>query len=238
MTYLDIIFIAILIVTSATGAVKGFIKTLFGFASTIVALIFAYLFYGLLSNLLIESTKLYGFFQEKIAGALDLKSLSQSVVSNIDRKDMIQGIQVPDFLKNLLIQNDNSEIYHVLGIHTNNSASDYVSSFLATIAINVLAFVILFILGLIIIGIVASLLDVVAKLPVLKQLNHLSGFVIGLATGIIMLWVVSLGLYLFVSMQGTSNLQSVIEESSFVLIFYNNNWLMNFLGDITKSILK
>jgi len=238
MTYLDFIFLGIIVITSTMGAVKGLIKTLFGFASTMLSLIIAYLFYGVLANLLIESTKLYSFFQEKISDALDLNALSQSVVSNIDRKEMIQGIQVPDFLKNLLIENDNSEIYNVLGIHANNQASNYVSSFLATIAINVMAFIILFILAMIIIGILSSLLDLVAKLPVLKQVNHISGFLVGLVTGVLMLWVLSLGLYLFISMQGTSNLQALIDDSPFVLIFYNNNWLLNFLSDITKSIFK
>ncbi|MDA3847615.1 MAG: CvpA family protein [Vallitaleaceae bacterium] len=238
MTYLDFIFIGIIVFSSVAGAIKGLITTVFGFLSTVIALIFAYVFYHFLSGLLIESTKLFSFFQEKIADALDLNALSQSVVSNIDRKEMIQGIEVPGFLKTLLIENDNSEIYNALGINANNQAGDYVSSFLATIAINVMAFIILFIIGLIIIGILTNILDLIAKLPVLKQVNHVGGLILGFITGVIMLWVLSLGLYLIVSMQGGGDLQALIDKSTVVLIFYDNNLLLNFLTNVTQSIFR
>ena len=105
-------------------------------------------------------------------------------------------------------------------------------------AVHVLAFIILLIVAGIAIGIISVVLDLIAKLPVLNQVNHVAGFAVGIALGIVLLWIVSLGLYFIMSVQATGELQAMIEDSLIVPIFYNNNLLLNFLTDITNGLIK
>lgn len=237
MTYLDFIFIGILVIGSAIAAAQGLIKTVFGFASTLVAMIFAYLFYPVLGEFFINNTGIYDAIQLKIVEALDLEELARQVISSSDGVNMIENLALPDFLKQVLLENSNMEVYKLLGVDGVHQIGDYVSRFLATMAINALSFILLFILAVIIIGLLAHLLDLIAKLPVLKQINHIAGFAVGLVLSMLLLWVISLVLFFATSLQGTTELQLLIEQSPFVQIFYENNLLLDTLTDVTKTWL-
>lgn len=237
MTTLDLIFIGIIGLTAIVGGIKGLIKTVFGFASTIVSLLVAYMFYKPFAKILIKSTNIYYFLEEQIGETLNLNQGSETISSASERSSFFGNLQVPEFIQNMLVDNDTSEVYQLLGLDSGHSMNEYVSSFLANLAVNVLAFIILFVIVGLVIGIAAVILDLIAKLPVLKEVNHIAGFAIGLALGVLLLWIISLGLYFTMSVQASGELQAMIDESVIVPIFYNNNLLLNFLTEVTNGFI-
>lgn len=237
MTYLDFIFIAIILLGSAIAASKGLVKTVFGFASTLVSLVFAYIFYSNLAEFMIKSTNIFQFMQEKISKALDLETMARAVMNKQDSVDMIRNLQVPGFLQDLLLENNNTEIYRLLGIPSIDDITAYISGFLATIAINALSFMVLFFIGILIVGLLSYVMDIIARLPVLKQVNHVGGFLVGIVFSFFGLWIVSMILFFISNLQETTKLQLLIERSPFVMIFYENNLLLDILTDISKTLL-
>lgn len=237
MTTLDIIFIVIIGGAALIGGFKGLIKTVFGFASTLVSLVAAYFLYKPFAKILVKSTNIYYFLEEKIGELLSMNDTGDVLTSPADRSDIISGLEMPKIMQDMLMDNDNSAVYDLLGLDSGHTIKEFISGFLANLAVNALAFLIIFIVAGIAIGIIAVVLDLIAKLPVLNEVNHIAGFAVGLALGVILLWVVSLGLYFTITVQGTGDLQMAIDDSVIVPIFYNNNLLLNLLNDVTNGLI-
>src|SRR5699024_7351577 len=93
------------------------------------------------------------------------------------QRTAIERMDLPQTLKDILLENNNNEIYQMLGVQ---EFTEYVSAYLADILINVLVTVFLFIVSFILIHFLIKWLDLVARLPIISGLNHIAGAVVGL----------------------------------------------------------
>ena len=234
LSYLDMIFIGIIVINGLSGLGRGLIRTVFDLVSTIVSLIAAYLFYPYVAELIKRYTHLYDFFQDKIASGLNLEKLSESVLSKQDQLEFIKCLNMPGILKESLIANNNSEIYRLMDVST---IEEYISGFISSMVINALSFVGIMVAAGIIIAILVSVLELAAKLPVLKEANRLGGLIVGSAFGIIHVWILCLILSIIIGYQGNGQLLGLIETSPIASFFYEKNMLIRFISDITKTIL-
>ena len=91
------------------------------------------------------------------------------------------------------------------------------------IILNSLTFVISYIVAKIAVGIVCNLLDIVAKLPILHQVNELAGLFVGLAEGLLNVWIVFIGLNIFCETTWGQLFLGMINKNSFLVALYNNN---------------
>ena len=82
----------------------------------------------------------------------------------------IEGADLPDVFKNLLLENNNSEVYQKLGVTT---FAEYVSKYFAKLVIEIVAFLVTFLFATIVIRAVVFALDFVTALPVLGILNKM-----------------------------------------------------------------
>lgn len=233
MSYIDIIFIGIICVSGLMAYYNGMIKTLFSFFSTIIAVVIAYLFYPSLSNFIINNTKLLTNIQEKVGKALDLEGLAKGVVSKQDQISLINNLEAPNLIKELLLSNNNPEIYKLISVQ---GIVEYISNMISRIVINAMSFVILFLISIIFLTIMSYLLGFIAKLPVLKQLNNLAGLIIGVVWGILINWIICVAIYVLIGFKGDGELLVMINESVISKIFYNNNPLIELIIDVTKTL--
>ncbi len=132
----------------------------------------------------------------------------------------IEGADIPEIFKSLLLTNNNDEIYKKLGAKT---FVEYVASFLSGLIINVLAFLLTFIIVTIILRAIIFALDIVANLPVLGLLNRLAGGVLGALGGLIIVWF----LFLIVTMLYTTSvgrdMYALIQGNDFLKMIYEYN---------------
>jgi uncharacterized membrane protein required for colicin V production len=98
----------------------------------------------------------------------------------------IENLNLPQSVKETLLENNNSEFYHMLGV---DQFAEYVSTYLADILINAVSSIILFAVVYILIHLVVRWLDLIARLPILYGLNHIAGAVLGLIQGLLFLWI-------------------------------------------------
>ena len=134
----------------------------------------------------------------------------------------IEAADLPDVFKNLLTENNNSEMYQRLGAET---FAEYVGNFLAELILNILAFLGSFILITIVIRAIVFALDIVSNLPVLGALNRIAGGIVGLAGALV--WTAFIVITLLYVTGAGKELFSMIESDVFLNTLYQYNPLMS-----------
>lgn len=135
----------------------------------------------------------------------------------------IETADLPDVFKDLLTENNNSEMYQRLGAET---FAQYVGNFLSELILNILAFLCTFILITIVIRAIVFALDIVSNLPVLGILNRLAGAVIGTAGALVIVWTVFVVITLLYVTSVGKELYHMIETDVFLNALYQHNPIM------------
>ncbi len=183
---LDLLVIFLIVFGLFRGIRKGFVQTLYQALRWILCLILAQILYPYAADFL-KQVGLFEMMQKGIEESLE------GLMSGSGNTSMIQSLPLPDFLKDLLIQNDNSVVYEMLNVTT---LAGYVSAYLANMALNVLSVVALLVVLLVISHLIGAALNIITKLPVIHSLNALLGGVAGLALGVINVWFFGLLVFL------------------------------------------
>lgn len=146
---------------------------------------------------------------------------------------VIEQLNLPQSVKDVLLENNNSEIYSMLGV---DAFAEYVSMYLADMLINAVASIILFIAAFIVIHMIVRWLDLIARLPILYGLNHIAGALLGLIQGLLLLWVACFVLNLFSTTPVGEMLEEQIYASTWLTFLYRYNVIDLLLGGLVKGI--
>ena len=165
------------------------------------------------------------------AGLLDSGISDQEAQDILENQDIplqtqiaaIENTDIPDIFKELLTENNNSEIYGVLGVTT---FPEYVAKYLAKTVINIISFLITFIIITIILRAVIFALDIVTQLPVLGWINRLVGAMVGLLIALLMVNILFVGITLLFQTGAGKDMIALIDSSSFLSFLYDNNFIM------------
>jgi len=111
--------------------------------------------------------------------------------------------------------------------------AEVVAVFLAKMIITALCFVIVYIITLILLYLINKVLDVFAKLPLLKQANQLAGMALGLFQGILVIWLFFAVITVIGGTEFGQTTFGYINDSKLLSFIYTNNIPMNF---ITKTV--
>lgn len=183
----------------------------------------------------IDSEKLaeYGISKELLAGLnqnekAGAKNAADEALEGADiPKDLqvkaIEMAEMPDIFKSLLSDNNNSEIYEKLGVET---FPQYVGEFLSRLIIHIVAFLCTFLLVTIIIRAIVFALDIVSNLPVLGFVNRLAGGVVGIAGGLVIVWVLFIIVTLLYTTSIGRDIYEVIRENAVLNMIYEYNPFM------------
>ncbi len=183
----------------------------------------------------IDSEKLaeYGISKELLAGLnqnekAGAKNAADEALEGADiPKDLqvkaIEMAEMPDIFKSLLSDNNNSEIYEKLGVET---FPQYVGEFLSRLIIHIVAFLCTFLLVTIIIRAIVFALDIVSDLPVLGFVNRLAGGVVGIAGGLVIVWVLFIIVTLLYTTSIGRDIYEVIRENAVLNMIYEYNPFM------------
>ena len=141
------------------------------------------------------------------------------------QRDMIEKLKLPEQMKEVLLENNNSEIYQMLGVER---FFDYLGSYLATMIIRVLGSGILFSVVFLFFRVGTHWLNQIARLPILWELNQLAGALLGAVAGLLFIWLAGLVIKACSGMPWTQPLLMQIEASWWLSLLYQNN-LFNWL---------
>ena len=149
-----------------------------------------------------------------------------NIIGEIPKDTQIQEIEnasIPQFLKEQLMENNNSAIYHELGAE---SFPQYVAAYISRLVLQLAAFLVTFLLALIIVKALMFAVNIIGELPVLGLVNHIAGGVLGLALAVVIVWIGFLVMTLAYSTDMGAACFEMMEKSAVLRFLYKTNPLM------------
>lgn len=137
---------------------------------------------------------------------------------------LIEDSTLPTFMKDLILENNNSAIYSELSV---TSFPEYVASYIARMIIKVLSFLVTFLLAVIIVKALMAAVDVIGELPVVGTLNHLAGALLGIFVALVIVWLGFLILTMVYSTVVGKQCFDMIESSQILTFLYEKNILLH-----------
>lgn len=210
MSKVDMTIIVVIGLMMLSGYVRGFIKTLFNVVSMIITFGLTYYLYPYVSKFIMNETSLYKNISDTISSNFDFEKLLEGAITKETQLQAIEKLPLPDMFKEILVNNNNPEMFKLLDV---SSFQDYISGSLASIVVNIIVFIALFFIIWIVLNILVSVLDLVAKLPGLKQVNKLAGAGLGLVFGLAFIFIGLSVVTLIISVDQNIELVQMVEES-------------------------
>ena len=161
----------------------------------------------------------------------DIVGNAAGTISSQIQKSAIEELPLPNVLKNLLIRNNTEITYKELAV---NSFNDYVPKFMANLIMNIISFIVTWIIVASFIWLAVMTLDVIANLPVIHGMNQVLGLLLGFMQALAIVWIAFLVITIFSSTAIGKLLMEMIEKSVILDKLYDLNVFLNFLQKTIK----
>lgn len=203
------------------GLCKGFIKKSVSALTIILTLTLVTWVTPHITTFIEEKTSVGTSLQESCSEMFLSDEYNENVRN--DQVHMIENMNLPDNIKELLLENNNDEAYRLLKV---SSFHQYVGAYIASMIISAMSYLISFVIVWTAIKATLLALDVVAKLPVLKGVNKTAGGILGFIQGIILTWVFFLLAAVLCNGEMGQQFMKLIHENPFLTFLYNYNFIM------------
>ncbi|MBO5240578.1 MAG: CvpA family protein [Clostridia bacterium] len=212
---LDGIVLVLIVAFAASSAKKGFVECFFGFISTILAIVTAFLF---MKGVLSWTGGLFGLqdvIENAVVGGLGKITGFDIDVSAAGIEAALADKNLPSFLVNAVIESvGNQEL--PLGTTLAMVVGGSIAEFTATL----IAWFLVFLLVKLLLKLVQRVLtSIVENLPIVGSLNHLLGFVVGGLQGLL----IACGVIAVVALIPAEGLNAFFNECLIVRWLYNSN---------------
>ena len=181
-------------------------------------------------TLIKDNTPVVSMIEEGVKNTL----IPEDVQMPAQQRQIIEEMRLPDTLKDLLIENNNSRIYEALGV---TRFQEYIGSYIANTILNVVAYVMMLIVVYLLLKVLVSWLDIVTRLPILSGMNKIAGAILGGVQGLLFFWIAALLLTAFATTAWGSFLLMQIETSTWLSILYHINPISRIALGILHGIL-
>lgn len=218
---MDLIVILIIAVPAIIGYRKGFIYACIGFLPVVVSFFGVKIISPVCSKFL-RKTALFDFFKENVYEGLNLGSLLGEKTEQ-SQTVLIDQMNIPDFLKSALLENNNSVVY---SLFQTEKLQDYIASYFANICLNIISIVFVAVVLYIIMKLFLGALNIVSKLPIISTVNRICGLAIGGAKGIFVVWFVGIILMFFYYNEAFQQFFILLEKSHITMFLYHHNLLL------------
>lgn len=183
---IDIALIAILLLSTFLGYKKGLVKLGAKLFAGIIAIILTIVLYKPVANAIVKNTPI----DEKIENII-----IENTTNFVDEKtkDVEATTQITNQVKNEMLPEEARKI--------------------STGIIYSVTAIVLFLVSKIILSIVISLVDGIAKLPILKQFNEIGGIAYGIARGILIVLIVVAAMRAYTKIKPESTLNDKMQDT-------------------------
>lgn len=223
---MDILVIVLILVSGANGFIKGFIVTGFSLVGYIIAGIIAKIYYPFLATYIKSNTGIFTKVSEWVTGKIN--GMISTGTGATNTSSILNIFKLPNSIKEGM--SENIEVQNQLA-STDLSLGSMLSSSLSDILISIISIVVVFVLARIVLGYLIRLLDLVAKAPVLKQFNKISGLILGLLIGILIIHVAFAILTPVILTSPDGVIAQTTYNSNIGKYFYTNNLIINALKE-------
>ena len=196
----DLGILLIIFISTSIGYKVGFIKVAFRLLSFILALVIALVLYKPISNLIIDHTSIPHKIETQISSRLS--SEDKSSTDNI----------VSNYYNNV-----------------KNYSTNVMAHNISITIVNISSVLLVFIITRFLLFFLKFSTDLIAKLPLIKQFNHIGGFIYGIIAGFFIVYFIFTVITLLAPLIDLSKFLNLINSSIIGNIMYNNNIIFMFL---------
>lgn len=236
MNWLDLCLIAYIGIKTLSGYRIGFIKSFFNLTGFIIAIIVARFYHHIVSSVISSSSlgeKIRLAIYDKVSSVID-SNMAVNQPSTLGMGDALDFFKMPGFLKSSMLVGSNNTTAVTLG---RDNMIEYISNTLSSITITIISIVILFIAVRIIVSIIAAMLNDIARLPILKQVNQAGGIIMGFVVAILTVMILFSILTPFLSFDGNTGIGAAISSSLIGRQIYYNNFILHWIVNIAFRAL-
>lgn len=226
MSLLSIAVIVLWLFVAVRGFRRGLVRTAISMVSFLLIMILVSAISPVVNRILIERTGIKEQLEVRCGEALETVLPDGAEPDRSQQISVIEELPIPMLLKKELLEHNNSEVYNDLSAETFRG---YVSAFLTSAVVQILVYVVSFLLALVVLKVIVNVLDLFAGLPILGGINRLGGFMLGIINGLLYLWIFFLIITVFGGTDLGGYLLREVAGDKILDYLYQNNLLMQFL---------
>ncbi len=164
----------------------------------------------------------------------EFKEQVNTGLSTAEQSKIIEKLPVPQGLQNSLEENNNAAVYARFGV---TGFTDYIGKFISNICLNIVGYVLTFLIVFLALHILMLVFDLVDRLPMIHGINHFAGALLGIVKGILVIEILLFILIPFVGTDFGQKLLAQIESNGVMSLLYHKNFLIGILmGVVGKTI--
>lgn len=234
MNWLLITICAIIIVCGAVGYCKGLIRMAFSILAVVIAAILTGMLTPTISNALYQNESIYGgvynIVQRNITMSELEAELNETDVEGVDIKkyaqETVDKLNLPDSIKdNIMDKVDISDDPKATLEEVNKS----ICTCITRMIINALVYVVVFVLVTIIIRALFKTMNLIGRMPIIRELNKMTGMIGGLALGVAVTYIFFAVIIIFTNTPFGSSAMECIENSEILGWLYDTNPIWNWI---------
>lgn len=208
--------IGVLAISGLYGYKRGFVRIVLSMVAMLVTFVLAAILTVPVSAMLAAATPLDENIEESVSGLVaDCGVVDEETISNMS---------LPEQIEELLIEGAAEAV---------NGFNEYIVSTVSDLILKAITFFVLIIVIYIIVRIVIFMLDFISRLPVINSINKTGGLAVGIAQGLLIVWIGCLIVTAFSDKAWAQEVFAQINANPLLTFIYNNN-LIIFL--VTKFI--
>ena len=233
VNWLMVVTAAILIVASMLGYINGLIKTVLNLVLGIVTLVLVMVFSPRVCDFLQESTPIHSYIEVKAENVVRNQIQQQQQqgmdLEQLGQEAFVEGLPFLPAMKDAILENEQLKEYAAQGLE---QMTLYIGDTVADLVVTLIGYFATFVVVYLALRIVAFVLDIVGKLPLIHDINKITGLAAGLIEGLLAVWILGIVLTMTATTQLGQSAAQCIEESMFLRILYGNNLLQQifFMG--------
>lgn len=222
---------AIFLICIIVGYKRGFLKILASLISTIAIIVLVTILTPYVSEAIRSVTPIEEVMQEKCIDMLipdksEYDKVIEDGLSDDKQRKLIEESKLPKMFQDMLIENNNDEVYEFLGVTT---FGEYVGTYFAKVISDIVAFLVTLLIVAILVKTLLCILGVIGKLPVIGGMNRVAGGIIGIGTGLILVWVLFLIITVFYDNGISQACMKDISDSKILQALYDSNLLTKYI---------
>ena len=235
-----IIVAAVIIVCILIGAKKGFVQTVFTMFSLFIIVILTAVLSPYVSGYITEHTQIPSNIKTKIEKKIDLEGKireSEESLTISTTENVIDLIDIPEQLKDL-VKEKGKEAGKLLASDTKDPKKteivNNIYDWITELIVDAIAYLFTFAVLLVVFLVAGLLLDIISKLPVIRQANTILGAIMGFVQGYIIVSIMYIASLAFSSVSLGASVIEMVNESSLLTTFFDHNPIV----DIVFGMLK
>lgn len=213
------------------GHYRGFVRQALSIVSLIATFGIVNAAMPQMCTFLKEHTPIVSLIEETVTEKISVEDM----LFPEQQTQMMESLELPDTLKQFLIENNNGQIYEALGV---TKFQEYIGNCIANAMVSVVSYVILLFLVYLMIRMAANWLNLVTKLPILSGINKIAGAVLGGIQGLFFFWIAASLLTVAGNTAWGSEVLNQIEASHWLSLLYHLNPVTKFVFGIAQGMLK